>query len=252
MSWTLPNQRLDSGRRLHLHVRTGSKPPVELTFDKLDGDLLGVQVVLQDEAVIEREIFSGRLPAEAGLPVVDLTPWRGDERILDHVFEPIVGWQPFGTLSVQIARTGGLPSRECVVSALGVVLDQSILSWVFVSRILGSPRSLQSGAPTLPDSLDGVTEYSDYCRTDCSLFLPPPTFRRAVAGPGAATLPAPLTLGVRDLSAGRPSTPHLPRVSTLLLRPAGGVSGFARLWGPGDLHELRRVLAGDELGTSGG
>ncbi len=127
VSWTLPGGRRDPGRRLHLHVGVGIKPPVELTFDKLDGELIGVQAVLQDEAVIEKNIFGSRLPAAPGLPVVDVNPWRGDEQILDHIFEPIVGWEPFGSLSVQVAHTGCLPSRECVVSGLGVVLDASDL-----------------------------------------------------------------------------------------------------------------------------
>lgn len=110
--------------RVHLHVGDGTKPPVDFAFDERDGRLLGVQVVLQDEAVREQHVFGDRLVVEGGIPVADLTPWREEEQILDHVFAPTLAWEPVGTLTVRLARTAGLPTKECVFDRLRVVLDE--------------------------------------------------------------------------------------------------------------------------------
>lgn len=123
VEWTLPGGRREVPRR-HLLVGDGTKPPVDFAFDGIDGRLVGVQVVLQDEAVDERHLFGERLLREHGVPVADLTPWRGEEAILDHVFAPTAAWEPGGTLAVRVARTAGLPTRECVVDSLGVILDE--------------------------------------------------------------------------------------------------------------------------------
>lgn len=110
--------------RVHLHVGDGTKPPVDVAFDERDGRLLAVQVVLQDEAVHERHVFGGGLGSERGVPVADLTPWRGEEQILDHFFAPTVAWERVGTLAVRVARTAGVPTKECVIDRLRVVLDE--------------------------------------------------------------------------------------------------------------------------------
>lgn len=109
--------------RVHLHVGDGSKPPVDLTFAEHDGRLIGVQVVLQDEVVREQHVLGDWIAAEPGLPVADLTPWRGEEQILDHAFTPTIGWEPAGTLTVRIARTETRPAKECAVDGLRLVLD---------------------------------------------------------------------------------------------------------------------------------
>lgn len=123
VEWTLPGVG-EEVSRVHLHVGDGTKPPVDFAFDERDGRLLGVQVVLQDEAVGEQHIFGGGLVCERGVPVADLTPWRGEEQILDHVFTPTVAWEPVGTLAVRVARTAGLPAKECAVDGLRLVLDE--------------------------------------------------------------------------------------------------------------------------------
>jgi hypothetical protein len=123
VEWTLPGVG-EEAPRVHLHVGDGTKPPVDFAFVERDGRLVGVQVVLQDEAVGEQHVFGGGLICERGVPVADLTPWRGEERILDHLFTPTVAWEPVGTLAVRVARTAGLPTKECAVDGLRLVLDE--------------------------------------------------------------------------------------------------------------------------------
>lgn len=109
---------------VYLHVGDGTKPPVELGFDGHKGRLASAQVVLQDEAVNEEHVFGTRLQVVEGLPVADITPWRGEEQILDHPFRPLVAWEPAGTLTVRIARTESQPTRECSIDGLSLVLDE--------------------------------------------------------------------------------------------------------------------------------
>ena len=110
--------------RVHLHVGDRTKPPVDLAFDERDGRLVGVQVVLQDEAVSEQYVFGDGLVCQYGVPIADLTPWREEEQILDHVFAPTIAWEPVGTLAVRVARTAGLPTKECVIDGVRLVLDE--------------------------------------------------------------------------------------------------------------------------------
>lgn len=123
VAWTVATAA-ESFPIVHLHVGDGTRPPVDVTFDGRDGRLLGVQVVLQDDAVSAQHLFGDRLPGEPGLPVADVGPWRDEEQILDHVFRPVIAWEPTAALSVRIARTSGLPSKEYVVDGLAVVADE--------------------------------------------------------------------------------------------------------------------------------
>lgn len=123
VEWVLSGVAEETAR-VHLHVGDGTKPPVAIAFDERDGRLVSVQVVLQDETVRAQHVFGDGLVVERGLPVADLTPWRGEEQILDHVFTPTVAWEPPGTLTVRIGRTAGLPMKECVVDRLRLVLDE--------------------------------------------------------------------------------------------------------------------------------
>jgi hypothetical protein len=123
VEWGLPGVAEDTAR-VHLHVGDGTKPPVDFAFDEHDGRLVGVQVVLQDEAVSGQHVFGEGLVCEYGVPIADLTPWREEEQILDHVFTPTIAWEPVGTLAVRVARTAGLPTKECVIDGLRLVLDE--------------------------------------------------------------------------------------------------------------------------------
>ena len=124
---------------MHLHAGDRTQPPVDLAFDERDGRLLGVQVVLQDQAVDEQQVFGGGLLVQDGVLVADLTPWRGEEQILDHVFTPTIAWEPAGTLAVRIARTSGLPTKECVVDRVRAVLDAG--DFVLGVRLTGFSES---------------------------------------------------------------------------------------------------------------
>lgn len=138
VEWTLPGVD-EQTSRLHLHVGNGTKPPVDLAIDEHDGRLLGVQLLLQDEEPGKQAIFGDGMVAEHGVPVVDLTPWRDEEQILDHLFDPTVAWEPVGTLAVRIARTAGLPAKECFVEGASLVLDERNL--VLGVRIRGFSES---------------------------------------------------------------------------------------------------------------
>jgi len=138
VEWTLPGAD-ETLPRVHLHIGDGTRPPVDLAFDKRDGRLLGVQVILQDQAVAEEHVFGAGLLVEDGVLVADLTPWRGEEQLLDHVFTPTVAWEPTGTLAVRIARTSGLPAKECVVDRVRAVLDAN--GFVLGVRMTGFSES---------------------------------------------------------------------------------------------------------------
>jgi hypothetical protein len=149
VSWADPEVRRVDRPYRHYRIGIGNKPPVDLSFDEFTGRLAEVQLVLQDESVPVREVFAEKIPVESGSPVVDVSPW-GDSNYLDYRFDPNIGWQPLGTLSVEVAPSAISPIREYDLGKLGVLVggDSKIVGLRFIgltSDQLLTIRQAESG-----------------------------------------------------------------------------------------------------------
>ena len=63
----------------------GTKPPVDLAFDEHNARLWPLRWCYRTKWLAPTRLRDS-LPTEYGLPIADLTPRRGEEQILDHVF----------------------------------------------------------------------------------------------------------------------------------------------------------------------
>jgi len=121
--WTDPRIRRYDRPYRHYRIGIGNKPPVDLSFDEFSGRLAEVQLVLQDESVPVRKIFDEGVLKEFEYPVVDTSLWGADYYI-DFDFDPNIGWQPLGTLNVEIAPSVEFPLQEYDLGSLRVLIDR--------------------------------------------------------------------------------------------------------------------------------